>query len=131
MNKNVVAVCVTFNRLDKLKNTIDAFDSQTVPITELVVVDNASTDSTKEFLSTWVKQTGKYRKKVITLDKNYGGSGGFYAGMEYAGTVEDCDWVYLGDDDAYLDSKGIEIFQNFEKLDYPKTGLVAGKVLMR
>jgi len=64
MNKNVVAVCVTFNRLDKLKNTINAFDSQTVPITELVVVDNASTDSTKEFLSTWVKQIGKYRKKV-------------------------------------------------------------------
>jgi len=131
MNKNVVAVCVTFNRLDKLKNTINAFDSQTVPITELVVVDNASTDSTKEFLSTWVKQIGKYRKKVITLDKNYGGSGGFYAGMEYAGTVVDCDWVYLGDDDAYLDKNGIELFQSFEKLDDPKTGLVAGKVLMR
>lgn len=131
MNKNVVAVCVTFNRIDKLKNTINAFDKQTEPITELVVVDNASTDGSKEFLDKWEKEVGSYRKKVIHLEQNFGGSGGFCAGMEYAGTVEDCDWVYLGDDDAYLDPDAIEKFKGFEKLDDPKTGLVAGKVLMR
>ena len=131
MNKNVVAVCVTFNRIDKLKNTINAFDKQTEPITELVVVDNASTDGSKEFLDKWEKEAGSYRKKVIHLEQNFGGSGGFCAGMEYAGTVEDCDWVYLGDDDAYLDPDAIEKFKGFEKLDDPKTGLVAGKVLMR
>ena len=131
MNKNVAAVCVTFNRLEKLKNTIAAFDSQIVPIKELIVVNNASTDGTKEFLDKWEKEAGSYRKTVIHLSENVGGSGGFSAGMEYAGTIEDCDWVYLGDDDAYLDKHGIEEFSKFEKLDDPKTGIVTGKVLMR
>ena len=47
----VVAVVVTRNRPALLKRCLEAIDSQTYPVRELVVVDNASDEPTREFLA--------------------------------------------------------------------------------
>ena len=47
----VVAVLVTFNRLNLLKKAVSAVENQTRKPDHIVIVDNGSTDGTSEWLS--------------------------------------------------------------------------------
>lgn len=109
----VSVVTVTFNRLEKLKHTLDCFDNQTVSFENLIVVDNCSSDGTKEFLEQWRLQKSDFSKHVISLNKNTGGSGGFYEGEKYALSLNS-DWIYIADDDAYPAPDMMESFFNAE-----------------
>ena len=71
------AVVVTYNRLEMLKDCLGALERQTVPC-DILVVDNASTDGTKEFLE------GTWNVSCIRMKENTGGAGGFNTGMKEA-----------------------------------------------
>ena len=106
--KNICVLIVTYNRLNKLKKSLEAYDKQIVLPKRIVVVDNCSNDGKKEYLVEWEQQKEKYDKKIIFLDKNYGGSGGFYEGMR-AITNEEFDWLWIADDDAYPEAEAFKI----------------------
>ena len=96
-NSRVIALVVTFNRLPHLKKTVTRLlEAQPGHLAEVLVVNNASTDGTEGWLST---QTDP-RLRVLTLDTNRGGAGGFEAGMRHAMTHLSLDWLLLMDDDA-------------------------------
>lgn len=107
-NKKICVLVVTYNRLDKLKNSLRAYESQGLHPYKIIVVDNCSTDGTIEFLHKWEKIPHVCAKKVIYLDKNYGGSGGFYEGMKVV-KGENLDWLWISDDDAYPDNDAFEL----------------------
>ncbi len=103
--RRLVAVVVTFNRLALLRRlldrlvTIDGLD-------EILVLNNASTDGTTEWLSSLVEEEPPSRpsrnRALIqhrTLATNTGGAGGFHAGLEWA-IGRDADLVWLMDDDG-------------------------------
>ena len=91
-------IVVTYNRLDLLKEVVDACSRQTYPFEEILIVNNASTDGTTEYL-----KTIKNKKiKVITLKKNSGGAGGFYEGTKYF-LDKKIDYLLYIDDDAVID----------------------------
>ena len=75
---NIAIVLVTFNRLEKLKIALKKYQEQTYLPKHLIVVDNCSTDGTREFLEQWEKIEDKYEKHVLRLSTNTGGAGGFY-----------------------------------------------------
>ena len=106
------AVIVTFNRLEKLKTTLKCYSDQTAVPACVIVVDNCSTDGTAEFLEDWVKKQDKFEKKIIHLNQNTGGAGGFYAGMQEA-MKRNLDWIWLSDDDAYPRENALEVLQNY------------------
>lgn len=91
------ALVVTYNRKLLLQECLEAILHQTYPVTQIVVIDNASTDGTNEYFS-----TGQFSKneriRYIRLDKNEGGSGGFYEGIKRS--YQDCDYIWLMDDDT-------------------------------
>ncbi len=94
---SVAAVVVTFNRLEKLKTVIASIEAQTHQPEWLVIVDNASTDGTKEYLA----GLGSSLELVnIRLETNTGGAGGFSTGME-RGYELGADFVWIMDDDCY------------------------------
>ncbi len=94
MNVRVVAVVVTWNRRDLLEESLAALAAQTHPLTEVVVVDNASTDGTTDLLA------DRYgHLDVLHLTENTGGAGGFAVGVERA-LAHDPDLVWLLDDDT-------------------------------
>lgn len=93
----VAAVIVTFNRLDKLKKVIAALEAQTLTPSHLIIVDNASTDGTGDFL-TGLSST--LTLDIVSLDSNTGGAGGFSAGMR-RGYDLGADFVWIMDDDGY------------------------------
>ncbi|MFC6235199.1 glycosyltransferase family 2 protein, partial [Leucobacter soli] len=93
----VAAVIVTFNRLEKLKNVISAIEAQTTAPAHLVIVDNASTDGTGDYLATLETALPL---EVVSLPENTGGAGGFSAGMR-RGYELGADFVWVMDDDGY------------------------------
>lgn len=89
----VCAVVVTHNRPELLGRCLDHLAAQTRPLQRILVVDNASSDSTPEMLS------ARDGIDVLTLPENVGGSGGFRAGVADAHRAG-FDWIWLLDDDT-------------------------------
>ncbi len=101
---SVGAVIVTFNRLDKLQVVLDRVVHQTTPAGWIVLVDNASTDGTAEYLAS---DPFPGRLHVISLPENTGGSGGFSTGMARALELG-AEYVWLMDDDCYPELDALE-----------------------
>lgn len=104
----LVAVVVTYNRLSKLKITLERLlDTSPDELEMIVVVDNASTDGTTEWLSTLTED----RVDVVSSTTNEGGAGGFEKGLRHAQEQYRPDWFVVMDDDARPDHGAITQFQ--------------------
>ena len=124
MNRNrVCAVIVTYNRKSLLLECLESLKKQHKPLDGIFVIDNASTDGTRELLfdkgyieelidegnlvNDWSKcgiiqnsfDKGDIKFCYVRLRENTGGAGGFYEGVKraYEGGY---DWLWLMDDDA-------------------------------
>ena len=89
-------VITTYNRLALLKRAIRSALSQTVPC-QVVVVDNASTDGTEEYMNGLVAEQGE-RLVYVRNTSNAQHAGAVNAGVEAASS----EWIKLVDDDDYL-----------------------------
>ena len=101
-------VLVTFNRLEKLKKALEAYERQTVKPKYILVVDNNSTDGTREYLENWKKEEKQYKKYTVFMEKNTGGSGGFYEALKHSLEL-DASWIWTADDDAYPKEDAFEV----------------------
>lgn len=99
-----VALIVTFNRLDKLKICWASTAQQSFD--DIVIVNNTSTDGTKEWLDSIVDP----RLHRLHLMSNAGGAGGFKQGASFIRDNIKADWVFIYDDDAYPQDNIVEIF---------------------
>lgn len=72
---------VTFQRLPYLKETIEAINKRTLWPYRLIVIDNASTDGTKEWCKVESKTGGISR--FIQLEENLGLAGALTEGLKY------------------------------------------------
>ncbi len=122
----IVAVVVTFNRKDYLLRNIESLLKQDAP-TDILIVDNASTDGTEEALEEY-RQAG--RVLYCNTGENLGGAGGFNYGIRYAWKLG-YDAFWLMDDDVYpypdALSKLLEAHRDLNG-DY---GYLAGMVLWK
>ena len=113
---STIAVIVTYNRLDLLKEGIDALLHQTYPC-DILIVDNASTDDTSD----WAKGFAEKHPSVLyeNTGANLGGAGGFNYGMRRSVEMG-YDYVWIMDDDAIADPKSLE---ELHKADGIRTSL--------
>lgn len=102
MNK-VAAVVVTYNRKELLKECIEALKASTCSV-DIIIVDNNSTDGTKEYISDLIGGNVIYKR----LKKNLGGAGGFSAGMKYA-VKKGYEYVWIMDDDTIVKKDTLEV----------------------
>ena len=101
---NVVAVVVAYNRQELLRRCLDSLAEQTVALTGTVVVDNASTDDSREVAS--AHPLGAH---VVALPTNTGGAGGFAAGIARALTrFPQAEWIWIMDDDTVPTATALE-----------------------
>lgn len=122
MNKSiVVAVVVTYNRLNLLQRVVGALKGQSKRLDKIYIINNGSTDGTKEWLD---GQTGLN----VIHQENVGGSGGFYRGIQEA-SKEECDWIWCMDDDVFPRENCLETLLNVAER-HEKLGIVCPHRLM-
>ena len=93
----ISAVVVTFNKLELLKECIEAIKKQSILPDRIIIVDNNSTDGTKEFLIE--EATNDQLIVPLLLEENIGGAGGFNRGIKKAMEYRS-DFVWVMDDDT-------------------------------
>ena len=107
IKSRVVAVVATHNRLGHIQKTVQRFlDMPAGQLTALIVVDNASTDGTAE----WLAAQRDARLVVVRAPRNLGGAGGFDMGMRHAMAHCRPDWLVVTDDDGRPHPDALERF---------------------
>ena len=95
---NSVAVIVTFNRKELLLKNIQMLIKQKSELDSIMIIDNASTDGTKDFLDEQLVFSNP-KINYVQLSENIGGAGGFYEGVK-RGFEFGYEWIWLMDDDG-------------------------------
>ncbi|WP_288567760.1 glycosyltransferase family 2 protein [uncultured Lactobacillus sp.] len=121
--KSVDCVVVTYNRLDLLKECVQAIEKQTYPVSNFFIIDNCSNDNTWNYL----KSIRNEKIIPIHLDKNLGGAGGFNAGMKAFINKSTSDYVWIMDDDTIPSFTALEKMIKKSNVS-PKLGFLCGNV---
>ena len=99
--KKIAAVIVTFNNADMLANLLKDIRLQTRLPDEVIVVDNASRDRTREMIQRLFPEI-----TYIRLKENQGTAGGYYEGLKAALSRNDFIWTL--DDDVRINRDSLE-----------------------
>lgn len=108
--KLVSAVITTHNRLQLLKRAVDSVRAQTYPDIEIIVVDDASNDGTREYCQSVIDI-----RYIYILSKN--SRGGNYARNLGIKAAQGEYIAFLDDDDAWLPEKIEKQVKLMEKMD--------------
>lgn len=116
----VGVLVVTHNRLKLLKEAIDSLRLQTFKDMQIVVVNNGSTDGTKEWLDA--------QEDIYTItQENLGGAGGFFTGMKYIAEAG-YEYCWLMDDDVECMPTALEELMKAIQTD-ENIGFVCSKIV--
>jgi len=99
MSKKVAVVILNFNTREFLEKFLPSVCNTSYPNTEIVLADNASSDSSVQFV-----KDNYPLVKIIVLDKNYGFTGGYNRALKQV----EADYFVLLNSDVEVDSNWIE-----------------------
>ena len=120
----VTAVVVTYNRLALLQQCLASLCAQTVRGFTVLVVDNASTDGTADYLKT-LDMPGLV---CCNPGKNLGGAGGFAYGIREAAALG-CKAVWIMDDDTLPTPTALETLLAADAAHGGDYGWLSGRAL--
>ena len=121
MSKKVSVVVITYNAKDDLKECLSSLEDQNFGNKEIIVVNDASTDGTLEFLEEYKKNT-TIEMMIITNEINLGVAASRNVGIQHATG----DIIAFTDADCEADRKWIsELVKAFDSRDVVAVG---GKV---
>lgn len=118
----VVVLILSYNGKHLLDESVTSYLENEYSNFKVVVIDNGSTDGTKEYIEK------KYPNvKVLRTEKNLKYSGGFNFGLDYAFNKENADYVLISNNDIKADKNVIkELVKVAEQNEL--YGFVTGKV---
>lgn len=120
-NPKVFVLILSYNGIQWLKACLPTVLNMDYPNYTVVVIDNGSSDGTREFVRTNYPQT-----YVLSLNPNRGYAGGFAAGLEYAASLG-ADYFLVMNNDTEIDSHALTaLVKAAETLN--RAGFVTGKV---
>ena len=96
MTNDIVAIIVTYNRKELLKESILSLFQQTYQNFSIYIIDNASTDGTYEYINDMLDNDRLY---YFNTGKNLGGAGGFSFGIKEA-VQNGFSYLWIMDDDT-------------------------------
>ncbi len=128
----VVAVVVTYNRRDLLPLTLSGIAGGELMPDSVIVVDNASTDGTGQYLDSLEYPVPL---DIVRLSQNLGGAGGFTVGIDRALARHRADLVWVMDDDteptANSLSESVRAWRDYPGKNGTQPVMVASKVVWK
>lgn len=122
----ICCVIVTYNRKKLLIESIKSVLNQTYKVEDVLVIDNNSTDGTKEFL---IENNLMNKISYNKLTSNIGGAGGFNAGIKES-LKKQYDWVWIMDDDSIPVNTALEnLIRSLDELKNEKISFLCSKVI--
>ncbi|MCG3886881.1 glycosyltransferase [Photobacterium leiognathi] len=124
---NIAAIIVTYNRSDKLYNSVDSLFKKTIEPKYVVIVDNNSTDNTQDVIKCL---ENKYPQvKSIKTKRNIGGAGGFCVGLKYAYELGSSHFWIMDDDSYATDNSLSKLIKGYNELsELHKVGFLCSRV---
>lgn len=126
-NKKVAAVVVTYNRKELLKECVNALLDQDYENLDVLIVDNASTDGTKDYIKAELKNK---RVNYVNTGANLGGAGGFNYGIKEAYKMG-YDYFWIMDDDCIVHKDSLTKLLDADKKLNGEYGFLSSKVLWK
>ncbi len=126
-DKFVVAVVVTYNRKELLRECVNALLNQEYNNCKVVVIDNNSSDGTEEYIKDLVDGDNVIYKNT---GENLGGAGGFNYGIKEASKLNP-DFVWIMDDDCIVHKHTLDNFIIADRKLNGKYGYLSSKVLWK
>lgn len=118
----VVVLILSYNGKHLLDDSVSSYLANDYSNFEVVVIDNGSTDDTKEYVEKiWP------HVKVLRTEKNLKYSGGFNFGLKYAFEEQKADYVLITNNDVKADNKVISACVEIAERD-STIAFVTGKV---
>ena len=112
----VLAAIVTHNRIKLLQQSVHALRQQAFRPASTLVIDNSSTDGTREWLDGQADLT-------VIRQPNSGSAGGTYRAAKH-GYEEGFDWIWMMDDDTIPSPNALERLVSSPAIQRPNTGFV-------
>ena len=123
---NIAAVVVTYNRKELLRENLEALLQQSFSQFDIMIIDNASTDGTYDYIADLAKNNEKI--EYFNTGKNLGGAGGFSLGIKKA-CEEGYERVWIMDDDTIPQATALEELIKADRLLNGNFGFLASTVL--
>lgn len=112
---NIVAIVVTYNRKQLLLECLEALCKQTEKSFDILIIDNASTDGTKNAVESYMRNNS--RIDYLNTKRNLGGAGGFHYGLKEAYN-RGYEFMWIMDDDTIPEDEALESLKSAHvKLD--------------
>lgn len=116
----VTVAVITYNGINVIKNCLDSLLDQTYQPTQIIVIDNASTDQTPEWVEAHYPNI-----KVIRLSSNHGPNPARNQGILH---TPDHHLTLLVDDDAQLEANCLsELIEAYQR--YPEAAIYAPRLV--
>lgn len=84
MDKRVSVVMTTYNGQKYLREQMDSLREQTMPIDEVIIMDDCSTDHTSDLVSAYIKEYNLKGWNLVQNDQNQGWKKNFKSGFDLA-----------------------------------------------
>lgn len=104
--KRITVFTCTYNRADLLPRVYDSLCRQTCPDFKWLVVDDGSTDGTKELVQGWINE------KKVEISYIYKKNGGVHTGYNAAFRTIDTELCMCIDSDDWLTDNAVEMILN-------------------
>ena len=127
MQKKTVAVVVTYNRKEMLQENIECLLAQEPEIPSIIIIDNHSTDGTKEAVQRYIDDGFI---EYYDTGSNLGGAGGFSYGMKIAAKTEN-DFIWVMDDDCMPKKGALQAFYEADRELNGEYGFLSSRVLWK
>lgn len=101
-NCSIACVVVAYNNASNIAKLIEALLNQSKPISEIIIVDNASSDGTSQMVKQMFPQV-----TLFANSSNLGVGGGYAQGMDYA-YKKGYNWVWILDGDSLPQVSALE-----------------------
>lgn len=118
----VIVLILSYNGKSLLEDCINSYLGNNYSNFKIAVIDNGSTDGTKEFIESYFPQA-----KVLRTDINLKYSGGLNFGLKYAFKMQKADYVLISNNDVVADKNLISALVETGEA-HKEAGFIIGKV---